>query len=251
MEENEKKNKFYTKWWFWLCMVAIVLIIGFVVIMGIGFMVATTGINEVAMKVQAIDSEATLYSSAGGNTVVVDMPNYTDETKKNKKENIEKIIKNYASNGGILENYSKFIFITKINSDGKEGYFYNTTVYSLPSMEKIDDEGKTYIDFVQFTIDSFGSSSSSTNNATTTKGEDIELTQGNYVVGEDVKAGRYDVIAINGTSGNINIEGGDYNDILSDKANNYGWEKTYKNLTLKNGQIIEITNGLQVKLQAE
>ena len=161
MEENVDKNKFYAKWWFWLCMVVTALIIGFVVIMSMGFVIATSGINEVALKVQKIDSEATLYSSAGGNTVVVEMPNYTDNTKKDKKENIEQIIKNYASNGSILENYSKFILITKINSEGKEDYFYNTSVYNLPSMTKVDSESKTYIDFVQFTTDSFGSSSSS------------------------------------------------------------------------------------------
>ena len=80
------------------------------------------------------------------------------------------------------------------------------------------------------------STSSNSNSASSTssnKGEDITLKQGNYVVGEDVKAGKYDVIAINGTSGNISIEGGSWHGILSDKNNDYGWEKTYSNLTLK------------------
>jgi len=254
MEENQK-TKLYQKWWFWLCIVGIALIVGFVLIMMVGFNIATGGINEVAMKVQSIDNEATLYSSAGGNTVVVEMPNYKDDTKKDKKEKIENIIKEYASNGGILNNYSKFILIRKINSDDKKDYFYNTDIYALPSMIKNEYEGKVYIDFVEFTKESMSnpnaSSSSSSNIITTTKGEDITLTQGNYTVGEDVKAGKYDVIAINGTSGNINIEGGSWHDVLSDKQNNYGWEKTYKNLTLKNGQIIEITNGLQIKLEAK
>ena len=46
------------------------------------------------MTIQDIDNEATLYSSAGGNTVVVEIPNYTDNTKKDKVEQIEKVIKN-------------------------------------------------------------------------------------------------------------------------------------------------------------
>lgn len=247
-----EEKKVYQKWWFWVCIVLLALIMGFVLIMMVGFKIATSGISEVAMTIQNIDNEATVYSSAGNNTVVVEIPNYTDNTKKDKKENIENTIKNYCNTNGILSNYSKFILITKINSDNKENYFYNINVYDLPSMVKNEEESKIYLDFVEFTKESLGNSTtSSSTTTTTTKGEDIELTQGNYIVGEDVKPGRYDVIAINGTSGNINIEGGSYHDILSDKKNDYGWEKTYKNLTLKNGQIIEITNGLQVKLEAK
>lgn len=81
---EEKKTKLYQKWWFWLCMVLIALIISFTVIMMVGFSIATSGINEIAMTIQDIDNEATLYSSAGGNTVVVEIPNYTDNTKKDK-----------------------------------------------------------------------------------------------------------------------------------------------------------------------
>ena len=249
----EEKKKLYQKWWFWVCIVLLTLIVGSVLIMMVGFKIATSGISEVAMTVQSIDNEATVYSSAGNNTIVVEIPNYTDDTKKSKKENIENIIKDYCNYNGILSNYSKFVLITKINSDNKENYFYNINVYDLPSMVEDIEKSKVYLDFVEFTKESLGSTTtSSSNNAnTTTKGENIELTQGSYVVGEDVKPGKYDVIAINGTSGNINIEGGSYHDILSDKKNNYGWEKTYKNLTLKNGQIVEITNGLQVKLEAK
>ncbi len=157
---EEKKKEFYKKWWFWVCMVIIALIVGLVAMMSIVFIIAISGINEVALKVQAIDSEATLYSSAGGNIVVVEMPNYTDDTKKDKKEDIERIIKNYSYNGGILENYSKFIFITKMDSEGKENYFYSTSVYDLPSMTKVDSESKAYIEFDQSTIDNLESSSS-------------------------------------------------------------------------------------------
>lgn len=252
---EEKKTKLYQKWWFWLCMVLIALIISFTIIMMVGFSLATNGINEVARTIQDIDNEATLYSSAGGHTVVVEVPNYTDSTKKDKIEKIENAIKKYSKKDNILSNYSKFILITKMNSDNKSDYFYITHIYSLPSMAQLSEDGKTYIDFVEFTKESLGSSTSSNSNSTlstsSTKGEDITLKQGNYVVGEDVKAGKYDVIAINGTSGNISIEGGSWHGILSDKNNDYGWEKTYSNLTLKNGQTVKITNGLQVKLQAK
>lgn len=246
---KEKNFKLYQKWWFWVCIVLTILIIGFAFIMIIGFNLATSGIHEVAISIQNIDNESTLYSSAGSNTVVVEIPNYTDATKKSQKENIEKTIAKYANNDDILSNYSKFVLITKMNSDNKQDYFYSITTYTLPDMQEIENEYKLYIDFIEFTKESLNTPTTSSSN--NTKGEDITLTQGNYVVGEDVKSGKYDVIAINGTSGNINIKGSSWSGILSDQENDYGWEKTFKNLTLTNGQIIEITNGLNVKLEAK
>lgn len=246
-KETKKANNFYQKWWFWICIVLVVIIISFTAIMMVGYNMATGGIGKVAMTIQSIDSEATVYSSAGGNTVIVEIPNYTDATKEDKKASIIKNIQTFASNNGELSNYSKFILITKMNSDNTQDYFYFTDVYSLPDMTKDTTISKSYVDFIGLTKETVGTTSST---STTSKGEDITLTQGNYTVGEDVKAGKYDVIAINGTDGNISISS-NWHGILSDKTNNYGWEKTYKNLTLKNGEVIEITNGLQVKLQAK
>ena len=125
----EEKKKLYQKWWFWLCIVLLTLIVGFVLIIVVGLSITTSGINEVALAVQNIDDEATVYTSAGMNTVVVEIPNYTDNTKKSKKENIENTIKKYSSSNKVLSNYSKFILITKINSDNTENYFYNINVY--------------------------------------------------------------------------------------------------------------------------
>lgn len=180
-EEQNKKNqaktkgvkaKLYQKWWFWLCIVLIVLILAFIIIMAMGFKMVTSGINQVAFDVQQIDNDATLYSSAGGNTVIVEIPNYTDDTKKDKKDSIIETIRNYASEGQILNTYSKFILITKIPSDDdKKDYFISSTVYELPSMNEITDESKIYIDFVEFTKKSLSgstnTSSTNTSNSTT------------------------------------------------------------------------------------
>ena len=165
----QAKKKVYQKWWFWLCIVFIALIIAFVIIMAMGFQVATSGINKVAFDVQKIDNDSTVYSSAGGNTVIVEIPNYTDDTKKEQRDNIIETIKNYASQGQVLNTYSKFILITKIPSDNKEDYFISSTVYELPNMNEIAEESKTYIDFVEFTTESLSSimnsSDSTTSNA--------------------------------------------------------------------------------------
>lgn len=249
MEEN--KVKLYKKWWFWVCIVIVTIIISFTIIMIVGYNMAASGIGRVARAIQSIDTEAVVYSSAGDNTVVVEIPNYKDDVKKDKKENIINSIKSFTKKNSELNTYSKFVLITKTGTDDNPEYFCSTTIYNLPDMTENSVLSKTYVDFVEITK-VYASISSSSNNAniSTNKGEDITLTQGNYTVGEDVKAGKYDIIAINGTEGNINISG-NWHGILSDKVNNYGWEKTYKNLILKNGEVIKITNGLQVKLQAK
>ena len=184
------------------------------------------------------------------NTVVVEIPNYTDNTKKSKKENIENTIKKYSSSNKVLSNYSKFILITKINSDNTENYFYNINVYDLPSMVEDEEESKIYLDFVEFTKESLGSSStsSSSNTTSTVKGEDIELTAGNYVVGEDIKPGKYDIIALSG-SGNLYIPQ-KVNEVMGTTDNNF-YLKNYNNVTLNNGETLEISGRLKVKLQAK
>lgn len=262
IEEREKKKGISKKSLIFIggILVLIVIIISYIFINNLKEdnneqVEGKSDIKKVSREIQKIDDETSIYISNQEDTIVVEMPNYSDSTKKEKKEKINNVVKKYAKNDEILSNYSKFIFITKINKDSKKGYFYSTSVYDLPSMTENKEEGKVYIDFAEFTKESLETSSTSSSSSSTTasKGEDIELTQGNYTVGEDIKAGKYDVIAINGTSGNINISG-NWHGILSDKENeqsDYGWEKTYKNLTLKNGEVIKITNGLQVKLQAK
>lgn len=247
------------KWWFWVVILAIVIAISFTIIMLVAFNTATGGINEVAMRVQEIDNDATLYSSAGGNTVIVEIPNYTDNTKKDKVDKIKNTIKEYSNNNNILSNYSNFILIRKINSDDKKDYFYNTNVYNLPSMIEDIEKGKTYIDFLEFTKETLGNSSISSSNmssnttsntTTTTKGEDIELTAGKYVVGEDIKVGKYDAIAQSG-NGNIYVEGSTSVIESMGTTNDNYYLRNYNNITLKNGDTVEITGKLKVKLQAK
>ena len=258
MEEKEvkKEKSFYKKWWFWVIVLAIVIIIAFTIIMGMAFNVATSGIHEVALSVQNIDNEAIVYTSAGGNTIIIEIPNYTDSTKEYKVDAIISLIKGYAKDNGILSNYSKVILCEKINSDSNiEDYFLTTKVYSLPSMTENTEQGDIYIDFIEYTKQSLSTTSSGTTNTTEEqKGEDITLTAGKYTVGTDIKAGKYDAIAQAG-SGNFFVNGStSVNEILSiDAADNtrYGYIDKYTNLTLENGDTVELRSNLKVLLQAK
>lgn len=254
MEKKEKN--FYKKWWFWVIILAVVIVIGITTIMVMALNIVKSGINEVALSVQSIDEEATVYTSAGGNTIIVEIPNYTDDTKKYKKEAIEILLQGYASEDGILSNYSKAIICTKINSeDNIQDYFLSTTVYSLPSMTQETEQGDIYIDFIEYTKQSLSTTSSSTTNTIEEqKGEDVTLTAGKYTVGTDIKAGKYDVIAQAG-SGNFFVEGStSVNEILSINATdnaNYGYIDKYTNLILEDGDTIELRSNLKVLLQAK
>lgn len=90
------------------------------------------------------------------------------------------------------------------------------------------------------------------------KGQDIELKAGTYIIGEDVKAGKYDVQATKGM-GNFFVYGdGALGGIKVNQAfsatesQSQGlFGSTYSNLKLNNGDKIEINSNLVVKLIAK
>lgn len=249
---DEKKEKtFYKKWWFWLIMLIMVIIIGFSSVMLYALSIATKGINEVALKVQKIDSEATVYTSVGGNTIAIEIPNYSDDTKKHKEEAIKTLIKDYAKDNGVLSNYSKAILCEKINSDDNiKDYFLSTKIYTLPDMTQDISSSDIYIDFIEYTKKSLNTTPTTNDNTSKEKGENITLTAGKYTVGTDIKPGKYDAVAKTG-SGNFFVHGSSsVNEILSAKNDGWGIEK-YSNLNLKTGDTVEITSNLSAELQVK
>lgn len=139
LTKEEKQTKLYQKWWFWVCIVLLALIVSFVIIMLIDFYFSTNGINEVAQAIQEIDNEATIYTSAGNNTIVVEIPN-GNEINGKQAENIGYTIKKYVDNG-TLSNYSKFIVIIKTTLSDKINIY--TSTYELSNMSCI--ENNSYI----------------------------------------------------------------------------------------------------------
>lgn len=77
--------------------------------------------------------------------------------------------------------------------------------------------------------------------------EPIELSTGNYVVGEDIPAGKYDIIGIK--RGNVRVcsQGNDYGDVLSEIIKPD--ETVYANVKLVKGYTLEIVNGGKIQLQ--
>jgi len=77
----------------------------------------------------------------------------------------------------------------------------------------------------------------------------VELGDGNYTIGDDIKAGIYNITAISG-SGNVsssNIYDGGINAMMSVNNEEY-YSTEYKNVTLKESGTLSISNGVRIKL---
>lgn len=77
--------------------------------------------------------------------------------------------------------------------------------------------------------------------------EPIQLTTGRYVVGEDIPAGKYDIVGIE--QGNVHVcsPGKDYGDIVSERIKPS--EITYANVQLVDGCTVEVVLGGKIQLQ--
>ncbi|OUS98414.1 putative transporter YcxC [Lactiplantibacillus plantarum] len=75
------------------------------------------------------------------------------------------------------------------------------------------------------------------------------LSAGDWVVGKDIKAGRYEITALQG-SGNLTTDDGDLNEILGTTSDNDSGQVTKVNVDLSNGQVLN--NALEsIKLTAK
>ncbi|MCG0557206.1 hypothetical protein [Lactiplantibacillus plantarum] len=75
------------------------------------------------------------------------------------------------------------------------------------------------------------------------------LSAGDWVVGKDIKAGRYEITALQG-SGNLTTDDGDLNEILGTTSDKDSGQVTKVNVDLSNGQVLN--NALEsIKLTAK
>lgn len=77
--------------------------------------------------------------------------------------------------------------------------------------------------------------------------ETIQLTTGRYVVGEDILAGKYDIIGIEQGNVYVSSKGKDYANVVNEIIK--PGEITYANVRLENGYTVEIVLGGKIELQ--
>lgn len=214
-------------------------------------------------------------------TVNIELEESISET-----EQIEKEYKKINENCKVLEvdnNLKVFMHITTLNIEGLGEEYADITLklkeenklerYNLVTVYFIFDlEGQnkacTYVEYdinasktsavgtliaSEDDIIENNTSNNTENNEevskTTGLAEDIILTAGKYTVGEDIKAGKYDAIAQSG-QGNIYVKGSTSVIETMGTTGTYSI-LNYNNITLKEGDTVEITSTLNLLLQAK
>lgn len=154
----KKQTKLYQKWWFWVCIVLIVCVISSIIIITIlinkktvqtisNTIKNTSNIYAVAIQIQNIYNDATLYGSAGKKTLILELKNFDSTKNATEYRNIITTIKNHLDNE--LSNYKELVIIQYSDNDKEQKHMLITTTYSLPDfMEK---ENKAFISFESYT----------------------------------------------------------------------------------------------------
>lgn len=149
MSTNVDNSKsIYKKWWFWLILLAIVIIISFTIIMTKAFSVIKSEVGDYAVEVQEIYEDATIYTSAGNNNLVIELRNWNNDYD-DKLSQIINITKNKINNGE-LSLYNKLITVSYIESNNKNEVLFVKMEYNLPEFSQNEEETREYIDFEEY-----------------------------------------------------------------------------------------------------
>ena len=127
-------------------MLGIVIVIGFTIIMIMAFNMIKGEVGDLAIQIQDIYEDATIYSSAGNNTLVLELDNWKNEYS-DKLPKIIEVVKNKINNNE-LQLYSKFVTLTFIESGGKGNVLFVKTIYNLPDFT--NEVTNEYIDFEEY-----------------------------------------------------------------------------------------------------
>ncbi len=136
------------KWWFWLILLGIIIVIGFTIIMMMAFNMIKGEVGDLAIQIQNIYEDATIYASAGNNTLILELDNWNNNYSDELSRMIE-IVKNKINNNE-LKSYSKFVTLAFIENNGKENALLVKTTYNIPEFTKNEEESKPYILFDEY-----------------------------------------------------------------------------------------------------
>lgn len=144
---EKEKVAIYKKWWFWLIIFAIVLIISFTLIMWKAFSTAFDEVSVLAIDVQNVYEDATIYTSAGDNAIIIELRNWSNDYSEELNEIVD-IVKSKINNGE-LQQYSKLITLTYLESNNIEEALFIKDEYNIPEFTQAE-ETKQYIAFDEY-----------------------------------------------------------------------------------------------------
>lgn len=149
MEEKEvkKEKALYKKWWFWLIIFGIVVLICFTVILLRAFNIVLDEVGILGGEIKSIYSDATVYSSADSNTLIIELRNWSNDNTEEMNQ-IVNVVKDKINNGE-LSSYNKLITLAYLESSGKNEVLFIRNSYKLPDFTQ-SEETKEYIDFQEY-----------------------------------------------------------------------------------------------------
>ena len=145
-KEVKKKKNFYKKWWFWAMILVMVIVICFTAIIFKGFNIILDEVGKLAIDLQNIDENITVYTSAGDNTLVIELRNWNNENEE-KLSQIINLVKTKISNGE-LQLYKELVTLTYLESNEKDEALFIRMSYTLPYFTK--NETQEYINFEDY-----------------------------------------------------------------------------------------------------
>ena len=150
MEEKEvkKEKNFYKKWWFWLIILAIIIIICFTSILMVDLSTVLDEVGKLGIDIQEIYEDATVYSSAGENTLIIELRNWSNDNTE-KMNQIITVVKNRISNGE-LQSYTKLITLAYLGSNNTAEVLFVKNEYNIPEFTQIEDNSKVYILYTEY-----------------------------------------------------------------------------------------------------
>jgi len=144
--EETKKLKLYQKWWFWVIILAIV-IIGAISIMAMTFNSKKSEISDLAIQIQEIHKDAIVYSSKENKTLFIELRNWSNKNS-NELGKIIDIVKNTGKNK--LSMYDKFVTLAYLESNDKKESLIVKNTYSLPDFIQDKENSNSYILFDEY-----------------------------------------------------------------------------------------------------
>lgn len=123
--EREKKQtmKIYEKWWFWVCIVIIVLIISFAVALIEGYKYATSGLNAITLEIHnKINKDINVYTSTGNSMLILEFPTFMidDSNTESRGYELKEAIEILLSHSDVLSTYKDIICYASFIEDGEE-----------------------------------------------------------------------------------------------------------------------------------
>lgn len=234
-KETKVKKPFYKKWWFWL----IVIIITFAACSsGENSDTDNSNKSDKSTATEKVNNKANSMnqktSSEKNTAKAVTLGAGTYEVGKGKDiEPGRYIIKATQGTGNLTSTGSGDInIILGQTADTDMGQVDSYTA-DLKSGTEVKIEGINQTTFTPITNRQYLT----------------QLTAGQWVVGKDIKAGRYKVIATQG-SGNFHSSNGDINEILGTTADTDMGQVTSVSVKLHNGEVID-SDLQEVQLQAQ